>query len=555
MTPKTSPRRPLPAGPRDCCGLDSRRRLPCCCSRSPTHLTQNVAAIPFLWIVPLTVYLLSFILCFEMPRFYQRAVFIPLLVASLAFMAYDIWPYRAHINARDAISLLAGALFVCCMVCHGELARLKPHPRHLTSFYVIISLGGAFGGLFVGLVAPNLFHAYYEFPIGLALTAAVLAIVFLRLLWGAVRRWKLAVAVALGGILGAAASYGIARLDGGVGRLLGLAVPTSVFKLLQPQFEFAAPLVLLTLLLAAILTPVLRPLTARRRYAGVALSVLLGGFLYFNNVIMREMVDGYRVVVRNFYGQLRVNQEGDPAFDEDAVRKLIHGTINHGQQFLREEHRHEPVTYFCPGSGIGRGMLAQEGKPRRIGILGLGCGTLAAYGRAGDTLRIYEINPQVLEIAHSEFTYIRDTPAKVEVALGDGRLLLDAEPSQQFDMLVMDAFSGDSVPVHLITQRGLRDVLPPPQAGRHPRGQHLERISNLEPVMERAATAFGKLALVYHYTPDDETFCFGSSWTLIMNRSVADAHSDLLRDVKILKQERPFRMWTDDFSNMFSILK
>jgi spermidine synthase len=180
---------------------------------------------------------------------------------------------------------------------------------------------------------------------------------------------------------------------------------------------------------------------------------------------------------------------------------------------------------------------------------------LAAYGRSGDTLRIYEINPQVLEIANSEFTYLKDTPAKVEVALGDGRLLLDSEPSQQFDMLVMDAFSGDSVPVHLITREAFATYF------RHlkPDGILAVNISNaylnLEPVMERASNAFGKLGLVYHYTPEDETYCFGCSWTLIMNHSVAEAHPELLRDAKVLKPERPFRIWTDDFSNMFSILK
>jgi hypothetical protein len=446
-----------------------------------THLTQDVAAIPFLWIVPLAVYLLSFILCFEMPRIYHRAVFVPALIASLYFMAYRLWPRHEYMPARQVIALLAASLFVACMVCHGELARLKPHPRYLTSFYVIISMGGAVGGLFVGLVAPNLFHAYYEFPIGLMLTAVVVAIAFTRLLWSARFGWKW----------------------GGV----------------------------------------------------IPMSLLVAGFLYFNGLIMHQMVDGYRVAMRNFYGQLRVSDDGDPNQDETAARRLIHGVINHGQQFLREPHRHEPVTYFCPGSGVGRGMLSQEGKPRRIGILGLGCGTLAAYGRAGDTLRIYEINPQVLEIARSEFSYIRDTAAKVEFALGDGRLLLDAEPSQQFDMLVMDAFSGDSVPVHLITKEAFATYF------RHlkPDGMLAVNISNayldLEPVMERAANAFGKVALVYHYSPDDETFCFGSSWTLIVDQKTADAHPDLLRDVKILKQERPFRMWTDDFSNMFSILK
>src|SRR5262249_14812276 len=257
----------------------------------------------------------------------------------------------------------------CCMVCHGELVRLKPHPRYLTGFYVTVSLGGAVGGLFVGLVAPNLFRAYYEFPIGLVLCALVACIVFSIAIW----RSSISVKQAAIGVM-----------------VLGLG--------------------------------------------------WYGYWIYTH--IMRKLVDGYTVVERNFYGQLRVAQEGDPRLDEHAYRRLVHGTINHGEQMLHEKYRRRPVTYFCPQSGIRRRMHAQEGAPRRIGILGLGCGTLAAYGRAGATLRIYEINPQVLEIANNQFTYLKDTPAKVEVALGDGRLLLESEPGQQFDMLVMDAFSG-----------------------------------------------------------------------------------------------------------------
>jgi SAM-dependent methyltransferase len=340
------------------------------------------------------------------------------------------------------------------------------------------------GGLFVGLVAPNLFRAYYEFPIGLGLCAVVAFLVFSKTLWSA---------------------------------------------------------------------------PARRKLAGVAVLVLaLGGYLYFLGNIMHAMVSGYLLVQRNFYGQLRVSDSGNPKNDEEAVRRFVHGTINHGEQSLREEHRREPITYFCEYSGIGRAMRVQEAErmPRRIGILGLGCGTLAAYGKAGDTLRIYEINPLVLEIARKQFTYLSDTPARVEIAKGDGRLVLESEPGQQFDLLVMDAFSGDSVPVHLITREAFQTYF------RHlkPNGILAVNISNtyldLEPVMERAANAFGKVALVYSYTPPDEDFlCFGCSWTLIMDRATADAYPSLRTDAKELHPERPFRIWTDDFSNMYSILK
>jgi spermidine synthase len=201
-------------------------------------------------------------------------------------------------------------------------------------------------------------------------------------------------------------------------------------------------------------------------------------------------------------------------------------------------------------------MRAQQGHARRIGILGLGCGTLAAYGRPGDTIRIYEINPLVLEIANRDFTYLRDTPAKVEVAMGDGRLSLESEPAQQFDILVMDAFSGDSVPVHLITREAFRTYF------RHlkPDGILAVNITNtyldLEPVMERAAAAVDKVAYAYDYEVDSfDDLCFSCSWALIMDRRTWEAQPTLQANAKLLRPVRKFRAWTDDFSNMFGILK
>jgi SAM-dependent methyltransferase len=462
------------------------------------HLTQDIAAIPFLWILPLSVYLLSFIVCFESPRFYRRIVFLPLVAVALLFMAYELWPYRQNLTPPDfllpallyiqnlpmraSIVGFAAALFICCMVCHGELVRTKPHPRYLTRFYVAISLGGVGGGLFVGLLAPSIFRAYDEFPIGLALC----------------------------GLL--------------------------VFRVIYPD-------------------------TSRLRgvwkwIATGALAAAACGYVAGLIVVMQEMTGGYRLAERNFYGQLKVREDGDPAIDEFACLQLIHGTINHGEQFVREPLRHQPVTYFCPDSGVGRGMRALEGHARRIGMLGLGCGTIAAYGRAGDTLRIYEINPLVVDIANREFTYLRDTPAKVEIAMGDGRLNLETEPSQQFDILVMDAFSGDSVPVHLITREAFQTYF------RHlkPDGILAVNITNnyldLEPVMERAAAAVNKVAYSYFYegAPEDEV-CFNSSWALIMDRRTWDAQTALHDNAKLLRQAPKFRTWTDDFSNLFGILR
>ena len=410
------------------------------------HLTQDVAAIPFLWIVPLAAYLLSFILCFEAPRLYNRAFFLPLLVAALTFMMQQMWTDGAPASLVRTVEFLAVSLFVVCMVCHGELARLKPHSRHLTGFYVIVSLGGAMGGLFVGLAAPNLFRAYYEFPLGLGICAAVLAVICLREAWT------------------------------------------------HPAYI---------------------------RYAASALVIAaLGRYLWGVGHILNRLTLGYRLVARNFYGQLRVLDDGDPEYQAEASRTLVHGTINHGAQFQREEYRRLPVTYFCPESGVGRGMRALGGEGRRIGVIGMGCGTLAAYAKPGDTLRIYEINPLVWQIARTQFTYLKDTPAKLDVAMGDARLTLESEPSQQFDILVVDAFSGDAVPVHLLTVEAFRTYFRHLKPGGILALNTTNRYLDLNPVMAHAAAKFGKIALHYAFiSSPDEFLCFDCDWTLIMDRS------------------------------------
>jgi SAM-dependent methyltransferase len=448
-----------------------------------TFLTQDVAAIPFLWVLPLSVYLLTFIICFDSPRAYVRVVFYPLLVVALGLLAYLLKHPNGAFKIGWTVLLAVSALFFCCMVCHGELVRLKPHPRYLTLFYTMLSVGGATGGIFVALVAPNVFRGYEEFPIGLALCAVLAAGVLLA----SNRRWW----------------------AGLWGRVLS---------------------------------------------AGVVAAVAV--YLVVLGIIVHDSLTGYRLARRNFYGQLRVEDaKGDD--DEFIHRKLLHGVINHGEQILDAKYRREPISYFCRGTGIARAMLAgPAGVPRRIGILGLGCGTLAAYGRTGDTIRIYEINPLVLEIARSEFTYLGDTPAHLETVLGDGRLSLEHEQSQQFDVLVMDAFSGDSVPVHLITREAFQTYL------RHlkPGGILAVNVSNkhldLRPVMERGAAAVGRIALFYSYnTYEEDTFCKDADWVLVAEPGIRQTQPGLYSAGEVLKPNPGFRAWTDDFSNMFRILK
>ena len=442
-----------------------------------TFLTQDIAPIPFLWVMPLAIYLLSFIFCFNTPKLYQRPIFVPLTAAGLIAAATRLHPDGWRAPLVPTIVIFGTALFVFCMFCHGELVRRKPDTRYLTDFYVMLSLGGAAGGLFVGLIAPNLFNFYYEFPIGLAICAA----------------------------------------------------------------------------LVVLLTPA--PRDGMQKIWRPALAGLFCGYAGYLGLVEREGIHGYLEVRRNFYGQLRVNASGTPD-EEDSYRNLVHGRINHGQQMLYPKYRRLPVTYFCGSSGIGKVMAARPaGVPQRIGIMGLGCGTLAAYGRRGDTFRIYEINPLVLELANSHFTFLTDSEAKVELVLGDARLSLEREPDQHYDMLVMDAFSGDSVPAHLITKEALRTYF------RHltPRGLLVVNITNtflnLAPVIERAAASFGKIAMHNHFhAPEQDFLCFTSHWAVIADSSLSESASEVFRSFTRLPSNPGFRAWTDDYSSLWGIL-
>jgi SAM-dependent methyltransferase len=442
------------------------------------HLTQNVAAIPFLWVLPLSLYLLTFILCFEGGNWYRREWYLPAAAAALAAMAYLVSGARPNVGLRITIPVFAAGLFVSCMACHGELARLKPEPRRLTLFYVMVSLGGALGGVCVGLVAPNLFHSFLELPAGLVLCAALIVAAL--------------------------------RLD-----------------------------------------PAVR--LPRKAWAGL-FAVPLGLAVYLSAETLKWNSQ-YRLMVRSFYGGLRVADVGDPA-DPDYARKLLHGTINHGQQYLQPGRRREATTYFGPQSGIGRVLTARAvNGPLRVGIIGLGAGVITSYARPGDYYRIYELDPQVLALARTQFTFLNDCPARVDVVLGDGRLSLEREPSWQFDVLSMDAFSSDSVPVHLLTREAFALYF------RHlkPDGVLIVNISNrylnLAPLVRTAARDFGRAVLVVDDEGDDEHGFFGSEMAVITaDRNLFRAPA--FQGVEDADPAPPrFRMWTDDYSNLFGLLK
>lgn len=448
------------------------------------HLSQNVAAIPFLWVLPLSIYLLTFILCFEGDGWYRRNPYLQLLAVALGSMAYAVSvDMTSNLPIKVMIPLFAMGLFTCCMVCHGELVRLKPDPKYLTYFYLMMSAGGALGGLLVGLLAPHFLNALYEMPVSLVACAALVCYVLrqdVELRW--VRRWP------------------------------GVVV------------------------------------------TGV-LMLALAGFVGWQ---IRQMVSGSRVLVRNFYGGLKVKDSGVKGSLEET-RTLTHGTINHGEEYLHIARRHLPTTYYGPKTGIGLAIRdKQQAGAIRIGVIGLGTGTTAAYGRLGDYIRYYEINPLVLELAKKEFFFLADCKAQLDVAMGDARLSLEQELKdghpQNFDVLAVDAFSSDSIPVHLLTKEAMdlyfRHLRPDGILAVHISNRYL----NLQPVLEGEVRATQKIARVVDTEDDDTQDVFGATWVLITSPATG-FKGEALSNSAPLDSQKTVRLWTDDYSNLFKILK
>ncbi len=434
-----------------------------------THITQNVASLPFLWILPLSLYLATFILCFDHPRWYRREVFLLLAAILLPLMAW----YSHSLDLKLVIPMYLGGLFVCCMFCHGELSRLKPSPRHLTRYYLMISVGGAVGGLLVGFGAPYLLNGYFELAIGLIACAALLMYRTYSMAW-----WTL---------IGSAAVVGVTAW--GAGRAI------------------------------------------------------------------EQQVTDSRLMMRNFYSVIKVREFAEPT----PFRSLVHGGIMHGGQLMDPQYRLRPSSYFGINSGYGRMFSSMPDTPRKVGVIGLGAGSVIAYGRKGDIFRFYEINPQVIDVARREFTFMNDTPAKIEVVLGDGRLSLEREPDQKFDVLAMDAFSGDSIPMHLLTREAMQIYL------RHlkPDGvlifQATNRFLNIPPIVASLAKEFGLAAVLISDSAESEEG--PEYWTSSTDQVIVTANKALLQSEKIravateIAIPAGFRFWTDDFNNLMRVLK
>ena len=433
------------------------------------HVTQNISSIPLLWVVPLALYLLTFILCFDGQGWYKRKAFMIAAGVWLAAMGATLITPDLKFALKFQIALFFSGLFVVCMFCHGELTLAKPAPKYLTRFYLMIALGGALGAILTGIVAPLALPAYYEFEIGLTLAALLL---------------------------------------------------------------------------------LLRTLASKNRIAITLAGLLVAGGI---GVTITQIITSSRDAIftgRNFYTVLRVKEYG-MAGDDQHSRVLVHGVINHGEQFLAPEYRRAATRYYGSGSGIGRALTAKyDLAVLKVGILGLGAGAVTVYARQQDHWRMYEINPMVPEIARREFSYLADSPAKIDVVLGDGRLAIEREAAQGYDLLAMDAFSSDSVPAHLITSEAIsayqRHLKPDAILAIHVSNRFLD----LAPVIRELAVKHGFHGVIVY-----ETGATTSDWILLSKSKAMLEHPKIKEVAQELPSKPGIKAWTDDFHNIVQVLR
>jgi hypothetical protein len=456
--------------------------LPACASlmllAATNHICQDVAVVPFLWVVPLSLYLLSFIVCFDHQRWYARRVWAAAAVLGLAgVVANDYFKQSHPLGLMSELALNAAALFFVCMVCHGELARAKPGPRHLTEFYLLIAAGGALGGMFVAVVAPLLFSMYLEWQIGV--TASFLLAVGL------------------------------------------LVLPGRAGKRGVIHYTVVAP----------------------------AVAVIFA-YLFYWGFDAAPPVDR----ARNFFGVVTV-KDWLPHDPEKHELLLVHGRITHGRQSADPDKRRWATSYYGYKSGLGQAIsYLHKSGPIRIGAIGLGVGTVATYARPGDLVRFYEINPQVLRMARQHFTYLADCRGTYEVRLGDARLSLEAEqPPQQYDLLVLDAFSGDAIPTHLLTREAFDSYL----GHLAPGGVIAVHISNtyldLAPVVRRLAEYCRLETTQICDEGNDNRLTDPSDWMLV-TRSDKLLRACPSKPPEKAGDDRRVRLWTDQYSNLFQII-
>jgi hypothetical protein len=521
--------------------------LPACASvmllATTNVISQQVAVIPFLWVIPLCLYLGSFILCFESTHWYRRSVFQPLFLALAGLSCWLLLQGSAALVSLE-LTIYPALLFVSCMISHGELVRIKPAEQHLTQFYLLISVGGALGGIFTGLLAPHIFTGLWEFHIGIVGSGIFLLLALMRdpdSWWHQTPRW-------LPSAILAAISV--------------LAIPVLKVFLLQGSEQLLYGLIAIACLaggyaLYAAFFPKRvapsHPLITRSAPL-IALAVL--AFALFADANLKP--EDVRLRSRNFYGMISVVRETSPLGPYYFLRNRM---TNHGIQFVDPRFSNVATGYYGPDSGVGR-LLASQPGPMRVGVIGLGIGTLSAYGRSGDYFRFYEINPAVVSLAYGPsafFTYMQHSQASTDVVLGDARLCLEREAAtgqfQKFDVLILDAFSGDAVPAHLLTKEAFAVYLQHLRSPDSVIAMHISNISlDLSPVVSGLAHEFNLQSIRIHH-PEARAFSAQTDWVLLSRNSVRLQDPTITAVGAPLDYDNHTPLWTDDYSNLFRVVR
>ncbi len=441
-----------------------------------SRITQDIAAIPFLWILPLSIYLLTFIICFDSHRWYYHSFYLLLLIISIVF---TIWLQLHFADCGIMVQILSycALLFTCCMVCHGQLYMLRPKNGAVTGYYLYIAAGGCLGGFFVAVVAPLIFKTDMELNLGL-----------------------------------------------------------------------------LTGILLTILADVQDRIPVRRR---VVWTVIIAAISLTFILTAKPVGMGNRSAVlfsRNFFGTLTLWLEDEGNADERLI--LQHGTTYHGIQFTDPSKRKTPTAYYGYHSGAGLAFNAIEQKQnRKIGVIGLGVGTVATYSKPGDIFAFYEINPDVIALAANDkwFTFLSDfAGSHYDIYLGDARLVMARQQKQCFDLLIIDAFSSDSVPVHLLTKEALQiyqqHLAPDGILAFHLSNNHLDL-----PALVLSLASDAGLNSAWVSDDGDETATFTSNWVLLCSDADVIA-TPAIKAEKINSIPRTVTPWTDDRINLLEIM-
>jgi spermidine synthase len=443
-----------------------------------SYLCQEIAPVPLLWVAPLALFLLSYIIAFAFDSCGSSLFWLTLLGICIGVLVFVDGFWAHSLALRVSISLLAMAS--AFMAAHVELARLKPHPRYLTSFYCISSTGGVFGGITASLIAPYIFIGHSELFLGIFL-------------------------------------------------LLTFRCTQLIFRDFNSKFPRAV-----------------------RALSGLFLIAALGA-PYAIDLSLRPLA-----AARNFFGIIKIEDLHGESLSGMSFRRMAHGSTTHGIQLLDQERTGTPTTYYSPHSAVGQVLLQfKPNSSRQIGVIGLGAGTLATYGRAGDEILFFEINPAVIAFADTHFSFLRDSKASTKVIQGDARIVLTQANELKLDVLIVDAFSSDSIPVHLLT----REALALYTNRLNHDGMLLIHISNrylhLAPIVQSIASSLGLTSCIVESSGDSELLAEPALYAVIPLGESRELTSRLFSnsECQLTHTNSASSIWTDNYSNIISALR